>query len=162
MTNVLSQRELSSQQARQAYRLRWGVELQFRAFKQTFRRNKLRSRTPENALAELNWSLVGLWLIQLFAVKEQVKLDVPPEQSSVALALHVVRDAMRNWSGVIDKPQRMDRLLRRAVKDDYERRGSKAARYRADYKDKPCATEPLVLRASRKQRQAYQALATAA
>lgn len=162
VTNILSPRELSSPQARQLYRLRWGVELQFRAFKQTFKRNKLRSRTPENALAELNWSLTGLWLIQLFAVKEQVKLDVPPEQSSVALALHVVRDAMRNWSGPIDKPQKMDRMLRKAVKDDCERRGSKAARYRADYKDKPCATEPVVILASRKQRRAYQALATAA
>ena len=38
-------------------------------------------------MVELDWSLVGLWLIQLFAVKEQIKTDSPPEQSSVALAL---------------------------------------------------------------------------
>src|SRR5579872_3712267 len=55
VTNVLSDDELSMDQAGQLYRLRWGVELQFRTLKQTFRRSKLRSRTSENALAELHW-----------------------------------------------------------------------------------------------------------
>lgn len=162
VTNVLSEHKLSSAESRRLYRLRWGVELQFRAFKQTFGRNKLRSRTPENALVELNWSLVGLWLVELFAVKEQIKLDIPPEQSSVALALNVVREAMRNWNGVIDKSETMERQFRRATKDDYQRTSSKAARYRPSDKDKPGATEPIVVFASRTQRLAYKRLAMAA
>jgi Transposase DDE domain len=162
VTNVLSERELSLRQARQLYRLRWGVELQFRALKQTFGRGKLRSRSSANAVVELDWSLVGLWLIQLFAAKEQIKVDSPPEQSSVALALNVVQDAMRNWSNAIGAPRELARRLSQATKDTYARTSSKRARYRANYKDKPCATKPVVVLATRTQRQAYQLFATAA
>ena len=162
VTNILSQRDLSLTQARQLYRLRWGVELQFRAFKQTFGRGKLRSRTPSNAVVELNWSLVGLWLIQLFAVKEQIKIDSPPEQSSVALSLSIIQDAMRNWSDVIRGPRELSRRLSQATKDSYTRTGSKRARYRPQYKDKPSCSKPILVNPTRAQRQAYQLLRAAA
>lgn len=162
VTSVLSERELSLKQSRQLYRLRWGVELQFRALKQTFGRRKLRSRTADNALLELDWSLVGLWLIQLFAVKEQIKIHSPPEQSSVALALNVIQDAMRNWNGPISTPTYLAGRLRTAVKDDYRRKSPKEARYQPSYKDKPTATRPIVVDASKAQRQAYSRLSNAA
>jgi hypothetical protein len=162
VTNVLSQRELSLTQAKKLYRLRWGVELQFRAFKQTFGRRKLRSRTADNAQVELDWSLVGLWLIQLFAVKEQVKIHVPPEQSSVALALHVFQDAMRNWCAQTDACHALAERLRQATKDTYHRTAMKQARYHPNYKDKPGASKPIIVTASRAQIQAYQALDVAA
>jgi hypothetical protein len=127
VTNVLSKSQLSLEQAGQLYRLRWGVELQFRSFKQTFRRSKLRSRTSANALVELHWSLVGLSLIQLFAVKEQIKVGSPPEQSSVALALSVIQDAMRNWSRSVNEPKSLVHRLRAATKDEYHRTRSKQA-----------------------------------
>jgi hypothetical protein len=158
VTNVLSERRLSRQQARCLYRLRWGVELQFRALKQTFGRRKLRSRTADHALLELDWSLVGLWLIQLFAVKEQIKIDCPPARSSVALALRVVHDAMRNWTAGIAQPRTFAGRLSRATQDGYVRHGSKAARYRPQYKDKPSATEPIIVVATAQQRLAYRAL----
>lgn len=162
VTNVLSERELSLPQAGQLYRLRWGVELQFRAFKQTFRRTKLRSRAPENAVVELHWSLVGLSLVQLFAVKEQIQVDSPPEKSSVALALSAIQDAMRNWSRAINDPKALIRLLRAARKDSYRRTRSKQARYRPDSKDKPSATQPILLPATPRQRQNYRAMNIAA
>jgi hypothetical protein len=162
VTNVLSERELSSRQAGQLYRLRWGVELQFRTLKQTFRRSKLRSRTPDNAIVELHWSLVGLSLVQLFAVKEQIQIASPPDQSSVALALSAIQDAMRNWTREVNDPQALARQLRAATKDTYHRRGSKQARYRPDSKDKPCATQPNILQATSRQRQRYRALSIAA
>lgn len=155
VTNVLSARELSPRQAAQLYRLRWGVELQFRTFKQTFRRSKLRSRTPDNAVVELHWSLVGLSLVQLFAVKEQMRIDSPPAQSSVALALSVIQDAMRNWSREVNDPKTLVRRLRAATKDGYRRTRSKNSRYRPDSKDKPCATRPIVLPATPRQRKTY-------
>jgi hypothetical protein len=162
VTNVLSERELSLRQAAQLYRLRWGVELQFRTLKQTFRRSKLRSRTPENAVVELHWSLVGLSLVQLFALKEQMSVDSPPAQSSVALALTVIQDAMRNWSHEVNDPKALARRLRAATKDTYRRTGSKQARYRPDSKDKPCATHPIVFTATRRQREHYRAMNIAA
>ena len=71
--------------------------MQFRAFKQTFGRSKLRSRTPDHALRELDWSLLGLWMIQLFAVKEQIAICEPPTHSSAALA---IRAMFHSWSEI--------------------------------------------------------------
>ena len=143
VTSILSDSELSAKQAGQLYRLRWGVELQFRALKQTFGRRKLRSRSPEVALVELDWSLVGLWLIQLFAVKEQLKINGLPEHSSVALAMDVIQEAMRKWNCEFLEPNELICKLREATKDNYKRTSSKRARYRPDFKDKPCATKPV-------------------
>jgi hypothetical protein len=162
VTNVLSERDLSPRQARELYRLRWGVELQFRAFKQTFGRGKLRSRKADNAVDELHWSLVGLSLVQLFAVKEQIQVDSPPANSSVALALLALQDAMRNWGLAIDDPKTLAFRLRAAQKDDYHRTRSKQGRYRPKYKDKPSVTQPIVLQATPRQKQNYRALNIAA
>ena len=162
VTSILSDSELSAKQAGQLYRLRWGVELQFRALKQTFGRRKLRSRSPEVALVELDWSLVGLWLIQLFAVKEQVKINGLPEHSSVALAMDVIQEAMRKWNCEFLEPNELTCKLREATKDNYKRTSSKRARYRPDFKDKPCATKPVLVLASLAQRRAYKAVSCAA
>ena len=162
VTNVLSERELSRKQAGELYRLRWGVELQFRTLKQTFRRSKLRSRSSKNALVELHWSLIGLSLVQLFAVKEQIRVGSPPAHSSVALALLVVQDAMRNWSRALDDPHSLVDRFRNATKDEHRRTRSKQARYRPHKKDKPTATQPIIVAATPQQRRDYQALAHAA
>ena len=146
LTNVLDERALSDAMAVRLYKLRWGVELQFRTVKQTFGRRKLRSRTPERAYVELDWSLVGLWLIQLFAVKEQVEIGEVPEQCSVALAIQVIREVLRRWW---EQPhEALASKLQAATKDNHARRGSKKARYRPDYKDKPSAGNPVVQNAT--------------
>ncbi len=147
VTNVLDRRRLSEAQAARLYRLRWGVELQFRAVKQTFGRRKLRSRTPDRARVELDWSLVGLWLIQLFAVKEQIAIGAVPGGCSVGLAVQVIRDMLRGWSA--EAADGFAAHLRAATKDAYRRTGSKRARYRPDYKDKPRAGPPRVTPATR-------------
>jgi hypothetical protein len=161
VTSVLDETGLTLGQSRQMYKLRWGIELQFRSLKQTFGRGKLRSRTAEHALAELEWSLVGLWLVQLFAVKEQIRIDSPPLQSSVALALAVIQDSMRSSHCVVSDRRALARRLATAVKDPYQRRGSKRARYQRNFKDKPCATKPKLVTATAAQKHAYQSLATA-
>lgn len=149
VTNVLDDKQLTNAQAAQMYALRWGVELQFRSLKQTFGRSKLHSRTPERAYTELEWSLVGLWLVQLLMVSEQIPKGIKPEQSRVSVALQVVRDAMRRMAGGVKKG------LRAAVKDGYERRRSKKARYRPQSKDKPSAGRPKIVNASATQRRKY-------
>jgi hypothetical protein len=161
VTNVLSHNQLSDRQAAQLYRLRWGVELQFRSYKQTFGRGKLRSRTPQRALAELDWSLLGLWMIQLFAVKEQLAIASPPAQSSVALAVSVIQEAMHAWPDEVCNPRTLRLRLSAAVKDKYHRTSSKRARYRPHFKDVPSTGKPKILRATMQQRKAYQALTIA-
>ncbi len=158
VTSVLSQRDLPNRQAIRLYTLRWGIELQFRSFKQTFGRGQLRSHTAQCSLAEMDWSLVGLWMIQLFAVKEQIQVDRPPEGSSVSLSLTIIQNAMQMWNEDADSRRTLSIQLSDAVKDNYERRSRKEARYRPDKKDKPSATRPKLVKVTTKQKQAYKTL----
>jgi Transposase DDE domain len=153
VTNVLADRDLTVRQAKLLYENRWGVELQFRSLKQTFGRSKLQSRTPERAYVELAWSLVGLWLIQLLAVSEQIPSGIGPEQSSVSVAVQIFRDVMRAGPRICLRDE-----LRGAVKDSYTRRSTKAGRYRPQKKDKPSAGKPNVINASAKQRRTYRTI----
>ena len=147
LTNVLAEKHLSDANAAQLYRLRWGVELQFRSVKQTFGRRKLRSRTPDAAKVELDWSLMGLWLIQLFAVKEQVEVGLVPDRCSVGLAVQVIREMLRRWS---ERPEvSFAENLRGATKDGYKRKRPKKGRYQPKYKDKPSAGKPKIQKATR-------------
>jgi hypothetical protein len=146
LTNVLDEKALTDDEAVRLYRLRWGVELQFRTVKQTFGRRKLRSRTPARAYVELDWSLIGLWLIQLFAVKEQLEVGAVPEHCSVALAIQVIRETFRRWW---ERPnQAFASKLQAATKETYERHGPKTGRYRPNYKEKPAAGKPVVRNAT--------------
>ena len=94
VTNVLDEDKLSGPQVAELYRRRWGIELQFRKLKQTFGRRKLQSKTPQRAYVELDWSLLGLWMIQLFAVTERIKLGKSPSDSSAAMAIRIVRELL--------------------------------------------------------------------
>jgi hypothetical protein len=146
LTNVLDETALTDAEAVHLYQLRWGVELQFRTVKQTFGRRKLRSRTPDRAYVELDWSLVGLWLIQLFAVKEQLAIGAIPEHCSVALAIQVIRETFRRWWERPDQPFALK--LQAATKETYTRQSSKKARYCPNYKDKPSTGQPVVSNAT--------------
>lgn len=157
VTSVLSSKDLTASQASRLYRLRWGIELQFRTLKQTFGRSKLRSRTPESAIVELEWSLFGLWTIQLFAIKEQIAIDLAPEDCSVSLAIGVIQRAMHAWSEV-GGDEALAVSLRAATKDRYRRTSSKAARFRPKKKDIPSAGRPIITTASTRQRKVYAAL----
>jgi hypothetical protein len=147
VTNVLDEKALTNDEAVRLYQLRWGIELQFRTVKQTFGRRKLRSRTPERASVELDWALLGLWLIQLFAVKEQLEIGEIPEHCSVALAIQVVRETFRRWWERPDEP--FASKLQAATKESYTRHGSKKARYCPNFKDKPSAGRPVIRTATR-------------
>jgi len=162
VTNILSSNQLSDQQAARIYRARWGVELQFRSYKQTFHRSKLRSRTPQRAFVELDWSLLGLWMIQLFAVKEQLTMDSPPENSSIALAVAVIQEAMHASPNEVFNPRALRLRLSEAVKDKYQRHGDKRARYRPHTKEMPSTGTPKITRATAAQRKAYKSLNAAA
>lgn len=161
VTSVLDRRDLSDSMFKRLYPLRWGVELQFRALKQTFGLGKLRSRNSDHALAELDWSIVALTMVQLLAIKEQCKFDIPPENSSVGEALRAVRRAMRHWYEVAPRNASFTAQLVDALKDEYERTTIKTARYQAGYKDKPSAGKPTIRRATTTEQRAYNNLQTA-
>ena len=76
-------------------------------------------------------------MIQLFAVKDQIKVDWPPGSSSVALSLAIIRETMDRRSEVALNGRVLSQQLSKAVKDAYVRTSSKDARYKPNQKTSP-------------------------
>ena len=125
LTTILDPTVLPDAAANALYRLRWKVEVSFRSLKQTMRRRKMLSTGAANARVELDWAMVGLWLLGLMAVDQVARRD--KGRVSVAGALRSVRLWMRRRSG--RPPARGLRgALRVAVVDRYKRTRPKQAR----------------------------------
>lgn len=161
VTNVLDERKLSIAALKRLYPLRWGIELHFRAVKQTYGRGNLRSRNAAHAIVELEWSLIALTMIQLLAIREQLKVDIPPEQASVAQAIAAIRHAIDTWNEAVPKSASMTSKLRDATKDHYTRTKSKTARYKPNFKDKPSTSGPKIIKASANQKRRFKQLCQA-
>jgi len=128
LTNVLDKSVLSDRRVGQMYRLRWGIEVMYRSLKETMQHRKMASDSPRNAEMELDWAMVGLWMLGLMALEAQRKSGRAPSCWSVAEALRVVRRAIRKPKARHRKGGVM-RQLRDAVKDTYQRHSSKNARH---------------------------------
>jgi hypothetical protein len=127
LTNV-SAASFSDREVAELYRRRWGIEVLYRSLKQTMQRRQMLSDRPKHAALELDWAVVGLWLLGLMTAEAASRGGRPPRSWSLAQAQRVVRQAMRR----LGKPRPAGGLrwqLRRAVKDTYVRRHPKAARY---------------------------------
>jgi hypothetical protein len=128
LTNVLDPKDLTDEEARILYQMRWGVEVFFRSYKQTLDRCKLLSRVPATCLAEASWTLLGLWLLGLQAVRQLLRARIDPLELSVAAARNAVRRAIRS---IHRRPSRRWDLFAAwacSVKDKYKRRTGKTAR----------------------------------
>jgi IS4 transposase len=129
ITNVLSKKRLSDRQLAQIYKARWGVELFFRTFKQTFGRRKLRSRKAEHAKLEAEWSLVAVWAVCLLAQREIANSGGDPHRLSPAGAIKAIQAVVRHYRNRPESPTDSLRwMLRHALQDDYQRTSSKTAR----------------------------------
>jgi len=106
------------------YEMRWGMEVFYRTRKQTPRRRRMRSRTPEAARCELTWAPSGVWLLSLMtAVGAPARGGDPPGRSASR-----ARDRVRRALTGRREDGGLGRDLAWAVKDDYVRRGGKKAR----------------------------------
>jgi hypothetical protein len=85
VTNLPKSR-LNDRQVVMIYGARWGVEVFFRTFKQTFGYRKLRSRSASNAQLELEWALIGLWGVCLLGTRELHPNGPTPARLSPAAA----------------------------------------------------------------------------
>jgi hypothetical protein len=121
VTSVLDAGALSDKQVIEIYQLRWGVELFYRHFKQTFERRKLRSHRGDHAELEATWSLLGLWAMGLHAQVELKRFDVPARRISVAGVLRAYRRSMRDYKSRPEPGESLGELLSRAVIDRYKR-----------------------------------------
>ena len=122
VTNIMSKTQLSDRQIVEMYKARWGVEVFFRTFKQTFGRRKLRSHAAENARLEIDWSLVGLWSVCLLAQRELVQTGHDPCQLSPVAAIKAIQQVMYHYRNRPEHPaETLWAMLRCALRDDYQR-----------------------------------------
>jgi Transposase DDE domain len=148
----LTKTQLSDQQAATIYGVRWGIELFFRTFKQTFGRRKLRSHKAENAKLELDWSLLGLWCVCLLGQRELAESGQTPSRLSPAAAIRAVQRTLRDYRL---RPESCDEnlwsQLRIALLDDYDRSSSKTSRNYPRKKKRERIGNPKITNATKQQ-----------
>ena len=152
MTSVLNKQGLSDKQAIEIYRYRWGIELFFRTFKQTFGRTKVRSHSANNAKRELDWSLVALWSICLLGQRELLRAGETPSRLSAAGAIKAVQATMRDDRVRPESPQEtLYAMLANALLDGYDRISSKTSRDYPRKKQRERTAAPKIIQATKTQ-----------
>jgi hypothetical protein len=151
VTNILDAKRLSTQDLKAVYQARWGVELFYRDFKQTFERGKLRSKTADHAELELDWSLLGLWAMNLYASLEHAALEIAPHRRSVANVLRAFRNPLCESKSAADAGEDLWSLLAQALKDEYQRTSTKASRDYPRKKHKRAMSAPQITLATAEQ-----------
>jgi len=152
VTSVLSKQRLSDRQAIEIYRYRWGIEVFFRTFKQTFGRTKLRSHSAENAKLELDWSLLALWSICLLGQRELLRAGEDPWQLSPAGAIKAVQTTLRDYQVRPESPDKtLSSMLARALLDGYKRSSSKTSRDYPTKKKRERIASPKITHAHKQQ-----------
>lgn len=129
LTSVLDPKELSDAQVFEIYKKRWRIELFYRHLKQTFQRRKLRSASAANAALELQWSLISLWAMGLFACAEMARAKIPLKRLSVAGVLRAFRRLMRDYLHPADPKCPLCQQLREALVDEYVRKNKQSRDY---------------------------------
>lgn len=143
ITNVLNRKALSIRQAQRLYAMRWSVELEFRGLKQTMERTDLRCQNSKRVLVELDWSIFGMAMAELFAIREMHEARAEDlSKRSLAKSMRALRWSMRNLREFEEPGGRLKDQLRVAVADSYERTTSKKARYRPNNPDKKRLGDP--------------------
>jgi len=153
----LPKSKLSDSQAAAIYAKRWGIELFFRTFKQTFERRRLRSHAGENCPIELDWSLMALWSVCLLGRQELIKAGQDGDRLSPAKAIHAFRETLNQYRVRPETPDKgLMSQLRHALLDDYERTSSKTSRDYPRQKKRERVGPPVITRATKEQIQRAQ------
>jgi hypothetical protein len=163
LTSVLDSKELTIQQMVKFYKMRWGVEIEFRGLKQTLDRAKLRCRNDRRLLAELDWSILAMAVAELFALKEQLakkpqtsgrsRQTPNPAQRSLAQAMRAIRRCIRMPDALPSPQGDLRTLLREAVTDSYHRKKPRQARYRPPNPDKKPLGVPKVRKVNNQEKE---------
>jgi hypothetical protein len=155
LTNVLQPKRLSLNQIVTLYKMRWGIEVEFRGLKQTLDRGKLQCRTGQRLLVELHWSILAMAVAELFALKEQLAVTgnreagqhpPDPKKRSLANTIRALRFCLTHLKDTPEPDEDIRSQLRRAVTDSYVRTSSKRARYRPPNPDKKPLGDPKIRR----------------
>lgn len=150
LTSVLDRKKLSKKTIVRFYKMRWGIEVEFRGLKQTIDKHKLRCRNSDRLLVELDWSIRAIAVAELLALREQIPAKDDgsegddPIDRSLAETVRALRNCMRN----INKRPRPEvgllHQLAQAQVQRYHNRTNKQARYRPKNPDKKPLGDPAV------------------
>jgi hypothetical protein len=124
VTNILDEAALSDEDAAEIYKLRWQLELYYRAIKQTLGHTTLRSRKPETSLAEQTWHVLATWVLQMITVRQLIAAGEAPASWSAAKARDAARALLRGAHGgdTCYPAQTFRKVLQSATTIDHHRR----------------------------------------
>lgn len=128
ITSVLNANRLSDKQVANIFRERWGIELYHRHLKQTLGGHKTLSRTPENALLEVQWIILGFLVMATYATNQFIRNDIPLRKMSMANVFRAFRSTARDYRHPIDR-NTLNAMIQDAQKDDYKRKSDKTSRH---------------------------------
>lgn len=142
------------------YKMRWGIEVEFRGLKQTIDKHTLRCRDADRLLVELDWSLRAMAVAELLALREQIAAaeakrrptSYDPNDRSLANTMRTLRRCMRNLNKHSTPDDGVLYQLSQAVVQRYHNRTDKRARYRRKNPDKKPLGEPTVRKLTAQQR----------
>lgn len=164
LTSVMTPTRLSKKQIVRYYKMRWGIEVEFRGLKQTIDKHTLRSRTSDRLLVELDWSIRGMAYAELLAIREQLAstkttgnpdTDYDPRDRSLANTMRALRASMRNLNEACSPENDLFHELSQARVQRYRNRTDKKARYRPKNPDKKPLGNPTVRRMNDKERKRF-------
>ncbi len=163
LTSILDRQRLPKKKIVKYYQMRWGVEVEYRGLKQTIDRNHLRCRNSVRVYVELDWSIRGMAIAELLALREQINhacrrrkkadSDYDTKDRSLANTMRALRGCMRNLAQYVDSTKDLLHRLARALVQKYANRTDKKARYRPTNPDKKPLGEPVVMQLNREQRE---------
>lgn len=140
LTSVLDRQRLSKKKIIRLYKMRWGVEVEFRGLKQTFNRHKLQCRNSDRAKVELDWAIRAMACAELLAIRAQVtphrKKRYTPADLSLAQCIRAIRHCLRRLHQVPEVTATLTAILATALVQIYHHRSAKRARYRPPNPDK--------------------------
>jgi len=96
LTNEFDTSRLRDDVMQAIYGARWGIEVYYRIFKQTWGFRQLLSRTPETALNEQRWRIASLWTLQRLIAKHLSAAGHDPRRFSGAQARRIIREFLQD------------------------------------------------------------------
>lgn len=155
LTSVIERTRLPKKKIVKYYKMRWGVEVEFRGLKQTIDKRKLRCRNSKRVYAELDWAIRAMGYSELLALAEQIsddQLNYDTKDRSLANTVCALRECLRNLNKYADSDNNLLAALATAVVQKYNNRTDKRARYRPKNPDKKPLGEPTVRKLNCKER----------
>jgi len=160
LTSVCNAKTLTRKKIVQFYKMRWGIEVEFRGLKQTIDKHKLRCRNSDRVLIELDWSIRAMAVAELIALREQIPKQpesesddaYEPKHRSLANTMRGVRACMRNLNKRPKPSEDLLYALSQALVQKYNQGTDKKARYRPKNADKKPLGDPEVRKMTAEER----------